>query len=84
MQLFRSKVSSKGQIVIPAELRRKLKLKQGSQVEITEQKGEILISTERSRRERVAALRGVCKGMGLLEELEKFKREERAHEDRER
>lgn len=82
MQLFRSKISSKGQIVIPAELRRKLKLKQGAQVVITEEQGQLRVSPENW--DEILALRGICKGMGLWEELRKFKREEREREDRER
>lgn len=82
MQTYRAKLSSKGQIVIPAELRRKLKWKQGAQVVITEEEGQLRVSPESWAR--VLALRGSCKGMGLMEELRKFKQEERAREDRER
>lgn len=84
MQAYRITVSSKGQIVIPAELRRKLKIKQGARVRITESKGRIQIVPDNIDIKKAIALRGAFKGTGLWEELQKMKREEREREDRKR
>ncbi len=73
-------ISSKGQIVIPAELRRKYRLNKGVRVTFSEdKKGRLTL--EPSIWEEVRALKGMGRGMPLLEELAEERRKERARED---
>jgi AbrB family looped-hinge helix DNA binding protein len=60
-------VSSKGQIVIPAELRRKFRIETGTRLEITDD-GERIILKPISP-EYVRLLKGSLKGGGALESL---------------
>ena len=59
----------KGQIVIPASVRRKLGIKQGTriQIELDEEKRRIILTP--ITREYIHSLRGKYKGLGLLETL---------------
>ena len=41
---FRSRMTSKGQVTVPVEIRRRLGLKQGDRVEFREYSGETIIS----------------------------------------
>lgn len=70
--------TSKGQIVIPASLRRKLGIKEGTriQIEFDENAGEIILKP--ITREFVHSLRGKFKGKGLLRALMAEKKRERA------
>jgi|SRR6185369_1137909 len=70
--------TSKGQIVIPSLLRRKLGIKEGTriQIEFDEEAGEIILKP--ITREFVHSLRGKFKGKGLLKALMAEKKKERA------
>ena len=59
----------KGQIVIPASVRRKLGIKQGTriQIELDEEKQRIILTP--ITREYIRSLRGSLKGKGLLKAL---------------
>ena len=59
----------KGQIVIPASVRRKLGIKQGTriQIELDEEKRRIILTP--ITREYIHSLRGKYKGLGLIETL---------------
>jgi len=59
----------KGQIVIPASVRRKLGIKQGTriQIEFDEEKRRIILTP--ITREYIHSLRGSLKGKGLLKAL---------------
>ena len=69
--------TSKGQIVIPSTLRRKLGIKEGTriQIELDEEAGEIILKP--ITREFVHSLRGKFKGKGLLKALMAEKKRER-------
>ena len=70
--------TSKGQIVIPSSLRKKLGIKEGTriQIELDEDSGEIILKP--ITREHVHSLRGKFKGKGLLKALMAEKKKERA------
>ena len=67
----------KGQIVIPAEMRRKLSIKQGTriQVELDEEHNRIILTPV--TREYIHSLRGSLKGKGALKILEAERRKMR-------
>lgn len=69
--------TSKGQIVIPSAMRRKLGIKKGTriQIELNEAAKEIVLKP--ITREYVHSLRGKYKGKGLLKELMAEKQRER-------
>ena len=69
--------TSKGQIVIPSSLRRKLGIKEGTRIriEFDEAAGEIILKP--ITREFVHSLRGRLKGRGLLKALMAEKKRER-------
>lgn len=55
-------MSSKGQLVIPAEVRKRLGLRPGTQVTITEDNGRLIIEHRRKAFEEIYKLRGILKG----------------------
>lgn len=68
-------VSSKGQIVLPAELRRRLGLGPGSRVEVLEEAGGLRLRVQRAVPQAdVASLAGMVKapGRGVPRRLEDF------------
>ena len=69
--------TSKGQIVIPSIIRRKLGIKEGTriQVELNERDNEIVLRP--ITRDYIRSKRGMFKGSGLMEELMAEKRRER-------
>lgn len=69
--------TSKGQIVIPSSMRRKLGIKEGTriQIELNEDAKEIVLKP--ITREYVHSLRGKFKGKGLLKTLMAEKTKER-------
>ena len=76
--------TTKGQIVIPASVRRKLGIKTGTriQVELDEANGQIILKP--ITREYVHSLRGKFRGAGLLEELKATRERDRKREDKAR
>jgi len=58
-------VTRKGQITIPAELRRKFKIEEGSKVEVVEEEGRIVVRRYTS----IFDLAGSGAGKGDMEEL---------------
>lgn len=70
--------TTKGQVVIPSSVRRKLGIKSGTRikVEVDEENGQIILRP--ITREYIHSLRGRLKGKGLLEELAAEKERERA------
>ena len=73
-------ISSKGQMVIPARLRKELGLKADAQVRVTK-KGNELIITPRNF-DAVLALCGKFAGTGMEKDLIEDKRKERKREER--
>lgn len=69
----------KGQIVIPAPLRRKYGIKKGTKIYVRDEDGRIVLQP--ITREFVRGLRGVLKGTGALEELMAERGRDRKRED---
>ncbi len=69
-----SVVSSKGQIVIPAPLRRELGLKPGTRLFFAREGSKLVIESDSL--EKVLALCGKYKGLPLEEDLREFKADE--------
>lgn len=69
--------TSKGQIVIPSSIRRKLGIKEGTriQIEVDEKANQIILKP--ITREYVHSLRGRLRGKGLLRALKAEKKRER-------
>ena len=59
MRTYRTVVSSKGQVVIPAELRQQLGLKKGTQANWTEEKGRLVLTPMTERQ--IAEIMGFLK-----------------------
>lgn len=78
---MQSRVSAKGQIVIPALLRRKLGIKKGTKIRISEEGGKIILEPVNDRLLR--SLRGILKGTGALEEMMAERALDRDREDAE-
>jgi len=66
--------TTKGQIVIPAEIRRKLGIKEGTRirVELDEAAGQIVLKP--ITRESISKLRGKYRGTGILKALKEDRR----------
>ena len=71
-------VSSKGQIVIPLEVRKELGLTEGEQLEVTANAHAIVLTRVRTRTARLTwkSWRGKLAGTNALEELRKEHRKE--------
>ena len=72
-------VTIKGQVVIPAKLRRKLGIKKGTKLYIEERNGELILRP--LNREYFQKISGVLKGAGLLKALEEDRREDHKREE---
>ena len=75
--MLETTATSKGQIVIPSSVRRKLGIKEGTriQIELNEDANEIVLKP--ITREYIHSLRGRFKGKGLLKALMAEKKKER-------
>jgi len=72
------KTSAKGQVVIPAEIRRRAGLHSGDKVSVQEQDGVIIITPVAKK---VESLKGILKGQpSLIDALMKTREEERRRE----
>lgn len=67
--------TSKGQIVIPSSIRRRLGIKEGTRIRIEENGNEIILKP--ITREYVHSVRGKLKGKGLMKALMAEKERER-------
>jgi AbrB family looped-hinge helix DNA binding protein len=70
-----STVTSKGQIVIPSSIRRRLGIKEGTRIKIEESGNEIILKP--ITREYVHSLRGKFRGKGLMKALMAEKKREK-------
>lgn len=75
MNFMHTKATVKGQVLIPAPLRRKYGIQKGTRISITEEKGRIIL--EPITRDYIHSLKGILKGTGALEELMADRRRER-------
>jgi AbrB family looped-hinge helix DNA binding protein len=64
-----TKATSKGQIVIPADLRRRFGIKAGTRVSISVDESENTIVLKPITREFIEGLRGIDQGKGVLQAL---------------
>lgn len=67
--------TSKGQIVIPSSIRRRLGIKEGTRIKIEEKGNELILKP--ITREYVHSLRGKLRGKGLMKALMAEKKRER-------
>ena len=77
------KTTTKGQIVIPALLRRKYGIKKGTRVDITDDRGCIVLRplTVKATEALLDKLQGMYKGSGMLQELMEERTRDREKED---
>lgn len=75
------KVSTKGQVVIPAALRRRFNVRAGTRVQVVAGEGRIVILP--SMKDPIKEAMGMFKGKeSLVETLLEMRRQDKAHEDR--
>jgi len=73
---YRSRVSSKGQLVIPVEVRERFGFKPGTEVVFTETEGRLML--EKQTFENIYKLQGALKDKGELELLEQERNREQS------
>lgn len=74
--------TTKGQIVIPSSVRRKLGIKTGTRIRVELDEANAQIILKPITREYIESWRGKFKGAGLLEDLASEKQREKEREDR--
>ena len=72
-------ITIKGQVVIPAKIRQRLGLKQGTKIFVEERNGEIVLRP--LNREYFRKMSGILKGGGLTKALEQSRREDLKREE---
>ncbi len=72
-------VTTKGQIVIPAKIRRRLGIKKGTRLHVEERDGQIVLRP--LTRDYFQRMSGILKGSGLLKALEESRAEELRREE---
>ncbi len=72
-------ITIKGQVVIPAQIRRRLGLKKGTKIFVEERNGEIVLRP--INREYFQKMSGILKGGGLTKALERSRREDLKREE---
>ena len=77
MEKLETYTTVKGQIVIPAAVRRKLGIKEGTRIQIEVDEKNLAIILHPITREYIHNLRGSLKGGGALKILEEERRKER-------
>jgi len=79
LPMMTTRASSKGQIVIPAKLRRKYHIKVGTTIRVIDEGDRIVLRpvTQEYLKNLLNSLRGKYKGKGLLEALKKDREFER-------
>lgn len=80
MEAIISRVTSKGQVVIPKQLRQKYAIAPATSIRWIEQKNGILMVPETG--DPIQAARGMLKGSGLLKSLLRAKNEEKEREEK--
>ena len=72
-------ISSKGQVVIPANLRKRYRLKEGTTVVFQEDRGRLVLEVNDYRT--IYALQGSLRGLPLEADLEEERRDARKREN---
>ena len=72
-------ISSKGQVVIPANLRKRYRLKEGTTVVFQEDRGRLVLEVNDYRT--IYALQGSLRGLPLEADLEEDRRDARKREN---
>ncbi len=73
-----ARVSTRGRVTIPVEIRRKLGIRPGTKLIVREEEGRIVVMTFAQY---VHSLRGKYRGKGLMERLREERQSERLRED---
>jgi antitoxin PrlF len=83
MPVIKAKVSSKGQVTIPLEVRKRLGIRQGDHLEFDTTKAETIIRPARADIDSFSKWRGIAKGAfpGGLKEINAWIREMRGDWD---
>lgn len=76
---MKTKATKKGQIVIPANLRRKYGIEEGTRFNIRDNEGQIIL--EPITDEYITSLRGIAKDSGTLNSLMRERKKDRERED---
>jgi AbrB family looped-hinge helix DNA binding protein len=63
---MKTKISTKGQVVLPAPVRRKLGLRPGDPLEVTAESGRIVLTPRKSRRRKARILEDPITGLPVL------------------
>jgi AbrB family looped-hinge helix DNA binding protein len=74
--------TSKGQIVIPAEVRRRFGIRKGTRISVRVDEEEHAIVLKPITREFIESLRGIDRGRALLADLARERARDRDREDR--
>jgi antitoxin PrlF len=85
MAIFKAKVTSKGQVTIPLEVRKRLGIHQGDHLEFDTAAPETVIRPVRNKEDRFDQWRGIAKGVfpGGLKDINAWIREMRGDWDEE-
>ena len=74
--------TTKGQVVIPSSVRRKLGIKTGTRIHVEVDEGKAQIILTPITREYIHSIRGRFRGAGLLKELMEEKKMEKARDEK--
>ncbi|NBC64383.1 MAG: AbrB/MazE/SpoVT family DNA-binding domain-containing protein [Bacteroidetes bacterium] len=76
---MKTTITKKGQIVIPAKLRKKYNIDPGTTIHVEDKDGKIVLTPITP--EYIRSLRGITEGSGALKMLEEERRKDRDRED---
>jgi AbrB family looped-hinge helix DNA binding protein len=76
-----ARLDEKGRLVLPAEYRRRLGLKPGDEVAITEEEGVLRVESRRAAARSLIGLAGAAGSRSPLEDLRELRRDQRESED---
>ncbi len=76
---MKTTITKKGQIVIPAKLRKKYGIEAGTTIHVEDEDGKIVLTPITA--EYIRSLRGITEGSGALKMLEEERRKDRERED---
>src|ERR1035441_1422837 len=77
-----ARLDEKGRLVLPAEYRRRLGLKPGDEVAITEEEGGLRIETRKAAARSLIGLAGPAGSRSTLDDLRELRQHQRESEDR--